>query len=41
MDKKQVRKKVKQLLQYYKGGNPEELLEVVKEEIVISEKGEK
>ena len=39
MDKKQVRKKVKQLLQYYKGGNPEELLEVIKEEINRNEKG--
>ena len=38
MDKKEVRKKVKQLLQYYKGGNPEELLEVVKEEISRNEK---
>ena len=38
MDKKQVRKKVKQLLQYYKGGNPEELLEIIKEEISRNEK---
>ena len=32
-DKEEVRKIVRCLLQYYEGGEPEEILEIIKEEI--------
>lgn len=37
-NKEEIRKKVKCLLQYYRGGEPEELLEIIKEEIDRDEK---